>query len=133
MNKYSVAAALGGALLTAALPSGAAAQTWTPTGAEITGHAVRVEANGQTNTVHFDPGGTARIEGANGQWVQGNWFVENQMLCLQTPTARECWPYRTAFQAGQSVDLTSTCAVTSRWMPISTQPQPTMRRQGERG
>ena len=135
MNKTSVAAALGGAMLVSlALPQAASAQMWTPTGAEITGHAVRVETGGQTNTVHFDPGGTARIETQSGRMVDGRWFVENQNLCLQTSAARECWPYRAAFQAGQPMDLTSSCAITSRWTPISTmQPMPTQQRSGERG
>jgi len=137
MNKTSIAA-LSGAFLMAIAPQAASAQTgWAP-GTEITGHAVQVQTGGVTNTVHFDQGGTARIMTPSGSEVQGRWFVENQMLCLQNGAgARECWPYRTAFQTGQAVDLTSSCSVTSRWTPISTQPmmqqQPTYQSSGERG
>ena len=133
MNKTSVAA-LGGAFLIALAPQAASAQTgWTP-GMEITGHAVQVQTNGVTNTVYFDPGGNARIVTPSGSEVQGRWSVENQNLCLSTGAgARECWPYRTAFQTGQAVDLTSSCSVTSRWTPISTQPMPTVQSRGERG
>ena len=133
MNKTSVAA-LGGALLLAWAPQAAAQTGWTP-GMEITGHAVQVQTGGVTNTVYFDPGGTARIVTPSGSEVQGRWSVENQNLCLSTGAGgRECWPYRTAFQAGQAVDLTSSCSVTSRWTPISTQPMaPTVQSKGERG
>lgn len=136
MKKTSVAA-LGGALLVSALaPAGAAAQTgWVP-GTEITGHAVRVDAGGTVNTVYFDPGGTARIISPSGTEVRGMWSVQNQQLCLMTgANVQECWPYQTAFVAGQPVTLTSNCAVTSTWTPLSTEPlaRPTTDRLGERG
>ena len=136
MSKLSVALALSGAALVA-LPQAAAAQSMgAPTGAEITGHSVQVNTNGVTNTVYFDPGGSARILSAGGREVQGQWFIENQNLCLATGGgARECWPYQSAFVAGQPVTLTSSCG-TSTWTPISTA-QPMMApppvRQGERG
>ncbi len=131
MRKVLVAAAGVGLMLVPV--TGAAAQTWVR-GAEITGHAVQVETNGVVNTVNFDPGGSARIVSPSGQTVQGRWFIDNQQLCLET-SARECWPYQQAFQTGQQVVLTSSCAATSRWTPISTnQPMmPTMQRRGERG
>ena len=133
MNKASVAI-IGSALFIALAPQAAAQTGWTP-GMEITGHAVQVQTGGVTNTVYFDPGGNARIVTPSGTEVQGRWSVENQNLCLQTSAdKRECWPYQRAFQAGQSVDLTSNCAVTSRWTPISTQPfAPTQQSRGERG
>ena len=130
MKKTSVAAALGGVCLMLVPVTGAAAQTWVR-GAEITGHAVQVETNGVVNTVNFDPGGSARIVSPSGQTVQGRWFIDNQQLCLET-SQRECWPYQQAFQTGQQVVLTSSCAATSRWTPISTN-QPMMQRRGERG
>ena len=136
MNKTSVATGLGGILLmTAFVPASAsAAQMATPTGAEIAGHGVRVEANGVTNTVYFDPGGTARIVTDSGREVQGSWAVQNQMLCLTAATgARECWPYQARFQTGQAVVATSDCGVTSRWTPLSTNPMEAPVRQGERG
>jgi len=101
---------------------------------EITGHSVQVQTGAVTNTIYFDPGGNARIVTPSGNEVQGRWFVENQNLCLQTSSARECWPYRTAFETGRAVDLTSSCSGTSRWTPISTQPMmPATRSRGERG
>lgn len=135
MSKAKIAAAVFGMGLMFIPLSGAAAQMgWTP-GMEITGHAVQVQTSGVTNTIYFDPGGNARIVTPSGSEVQGRWFVENQNLCLQTGAGRECWAYRTAFQAGQAVDLTSSCG-TSRWTPLSTQPmmnQPTFQSRGERG
>ncbi len=126
-------AAAAGLCATALLPSAAAAQTGAPTGAEITGHAVQVETSGTVNTVQFNPGGTARIVGQNGREVQGQWFVQNQQLCLSAAGGQECWPYQQAFQAGQPVSLTSTCAVTSTWTPLSTAPTAPPARSGERG
>lgn len=135
MSKLSVALALGGAMLIA-LPQAAAAQMGAPNGAEITGHSVQVNAGGVTNTVYFDPGGSARILSAGGREVQGQWFIENQNLCLATGGgARECWPYQQAFVAGQPMTMTSSCG-TSQWTAVSTA-QPMMApppvRQGERG
>lgn len=138
MRKTSVAAGLGGGLLAMVLgASGAAAQTaWQP-GSELAGHSVQVNANGVVNTVYFDQGGTARILTPSGREVAGRWTTENQTLCLETGAAvRECWPYATAFQAGVPVTLTSSCAVTSQWTPVSTAtppPPPAMERRGERG
>lgn len=133
MNKASVAATGGAFLLAAFASTGAAAQSmWMP-GSEITGHGVQVQTNGVNNTVYFDPGGNARIVSQGGTEVQGRWSVANQQLCLETGTNRECWPYQRAFQAGQPVDLTSTCSVTSRWTPISVQQMAPMQRSGERG
>ena len=136
MNKTSLAASLSGlVLLSGFTAAGAAAQSPWPTGAEITGHAVRVEAEGVVNTVYFDPGGNARIVSPSGREVPGRWFVENQSLCLETG-ARECWPYQAAFQTGVPVDLTSNCATASRWTALSTEPfgpPPETGRSGERG
>ena len=57
-------AALGSTLLGAPVAS-LAQQAWVP-GTEITGQAVQIETNGVTNTVHFDPGGVARIQSPGG-------------------------------------------------------------------
>lgn len=134
MSKFFMAA-LGGAFLVA-VPQAASAQM--ATGEELRGHSVRVETTGGVvNTVHFDADGTARIVSQSGNsTVAGNWFVQNQMICLQTASARECWPYQTAFQAGQPVVLTSDCSATSRWTALSTAPvapPPEQQRSGERG
>ena len=137
MRKNLVAATFGGAALMAvAAPSAASAQSMmTPTGAEIVGHPVRVAfANGATNTLYFDPSGTVRIAGAAGEELaQGRWFVQNQMMCVEAGAgARECWPYRAAFQSQRPVTLTSDCGATSQWTALSTN-EPAPRRAGERG
>lgn len=116
MKCSSVAKALGGACLILVPLAAAPAQVWVP-GSEITGQSIQIETNGVVNTVYFDPGGVARIATPSGTMVQGSWSVANQMLCLETgPNARECWPYASAFLAGQPVTLTSSCQVTSRWV-----------------
>lgn len=110
----------------------ASAQVWVP-GSEITGQSIQVETNGVVNTVYFDPGGVARIATPSGNMVQGSWSVANQMLCLDTgPGVRECWPYRSAFLAGQPVSLTSSCQVTSRWVANAVNGAP-QAPSGERG
>ena len=134
MNRSSVAKALGGAGLILAPLAAASAQVWVP-GSEITGQSIQIETNGVVNTVYFDPGGAARIATPSGTMVQGSWSVADQMLCLQTgANVRECWPYRSAFLAGQPVTMTSSCQVTSRWVanavnPANLAPAPS----GERG
>lgn len=138
MTNTSFAAALGGLFLVSAFSAeSAAAQAWQP-GAEITGHSVRVEAQGVTNTVYFDPGGSARIVSDQGREYPGRWFVENQQMCLELASgARECWAYQAPFMAGTPVAMTSTCGP-STWTAVSTEaplppPPPTMERGGERG
>ncbi|HEX8401133.1 MAG TPA: hypothetical protein VF628_05460 [Allosphingosinicella sp.] len=130
IKKFVVAS--GAMLACLAAPTAAFAQGG-PDGSEIIGHSVQVEANGTTNTVFFDPGGNARILSAAGTEVQGRWSVANQQMCLSVGSLRECWPYQQAFQAGQPVTLTSDCAVTSRWTPVSTAPTAPPTRRGERG
>lgn len=117
---------------TIAMPSVASAQMWTP-GAEIVGQSVQVNTNGTINTVYFDQGGAARIMTPSGNTVPGRWTVANQQLCLDVGGgSAECWPYRSAFQAGQVVNLTSTCNVSSQWTANSTN-QPEQQRMPERG
>jgi hypothetical protein len=128
-----IAAACGFALVCAFAPLSAAQAQGVPNGSEIIGHSVQVEANGTVNTVYFDPGGNARILSAAGTEVQGRWAVANQQMCLSVGSLRECWPYQSAFQAGQPITLTSDCAVTSRWTPVSTAPTAPPTRRGERG
>lgn len=125
--------AFASALVVTAFGAGTAAAQ---TGAELVGHPVRVSfADGTTNTVYFDPGGAARIVGADGSQMSAQWFAQNNMMCLQSATARECWPYQTPFMANQTVTLTSDCASTSQWTALSTnQPAaPEPQRAGERG
>lgn len=129
MRKSVVAGLVYGAVLLGA-PLSAVYGQWTP-GSELVGQSVQVETNGVVNTVYFDPGGAARIITPAGAVVQGTWTAANQQLCLQTGTGQECWPYQTAFQAGQQVTLVSSCQVSSRWTPLAT--NPVQARGGERG
>ncbi len=102
------------------MPATASAQMWTP-GGEIVGQSVQVSTNGATNTIYFDQGGAARIVTPGGRTVPGRWTAANQQLCLDVgggPT--ECWPYRSAFQAGQPVSLTSSCNAVSQWTANAT-------------
>jgi len=112
--------------------SSASAQMWTP-GSEIVGQSVQVNTNGTVNTVYFDQGGVARIMTPAGNTVPGRWSTANQQLCLDIGTgSAECWPYRSAFQAGQVVTLTSNCNVSSQWTANNTN-MPEQQRMPERG
>ena len=130
--KIKLTAALVASMASIVAPSVAAAQTWTP-GSEIVGQSVQVNTNGVVNTVYFDQGGAARIMTPSGNSVPGRWSVANQQLCLDIGTGpAECWPYRSAFQPGQNVSLTSSCNVTSQWLANSTN-APEQQRMPERG
>lgn len=115
-----------------ALPAAAFAQEWVP-GTEIVGQSVVVETNGIANTVHFDPGGTARIVSPQGRVVNGSWTAANRNICLYSGGASECWPYAQAFQAGQRVTLTSNCQAVSNWLPNGTNAPPVREVMQERG
>jgi hypothetical protein len=105
-----------------------------PNGSEIIGHSVQVQTQtGTVNTVYFEPGGVARIVSPSGTEVQGTWSVANRALCLGAGTARECFPYQAAFQAGRPVTLTSDCGASSVWTPLSTAPNAPPVTRGERG
>jgi hypothetical protein len=125
-------AAIAASLAAVVAPSAASAQMWTP-GSEIVGQSVVVNTNGTANTVYFDQGGVARIMTPNGTPIQGRWTAANQQLCLDIGTgSAECWPYRSAFQAGQPVTLTSNCNVASQWTANSTN-MPEQQSMPERG
>jgi hypothetical protein len=127
-----VMAAMAASLAAIVAPSAASAQMWTP-GSEIVGQSVVVNTNGTANTVYFDQGGVARIMTPNGTAVPGRWTAANEQLCLDIGTgSAECWPYRSAFQAGQVVTLTSTCNVPSQWTANSTN-MPEQQSMPERG
>lgn len=131
MNMKIISACLTGITAIAA-PSAASAQMWTP-GGEIVGQSVQVNTNGTVNTVYFDQGGAARIMTPAGNTVNGTWTAANSQLCLDVGSGTaECWPYRSAFQAGQVVNLTSTCNVPSQWTANATN-RPTQTRMPERG
>jgi hypothetical protein len=141
MHNKLFAAAIGSAALFLITPATAAAQSgmaMAPTGAELYGQAVRVETATGWNTLNFDQNGTLRIAGPSGQELaQGRWSVENQMMCVALASGqRECVPYQRAFQAGQTVSLTSDCGSASQWTALSVNqmaPPPQQGRAGERG
>lgn len=139
MRKTQVAAAFAAAMVATALSAGSAsAQTvdW-PLGAELRGSTIQVDfPTGDVNTLQLYPDGTASIQGRNGTTVPAQWSIENGQICLAAGGQRECWPYATALQQGQTVTLTSDCASTSRWTALSLQqppPPPVQERSGERG
>ena len=130
--KTQVAAALVAGMASIVAPSAASAQMWTP-GSEIVGQSIQVNTNGVVNTVYFDQGGAARIMTPGGNSVPGRWSVASQQLCLDIGTGpAECWPYRSAFQAGQNVTLTSSCNVSSQWLANGTN-MPEQQSMPERG
>lgn len=132
MKSHSLAAILGLGLVAAPLTAASAQSAWTP-GSEIVGQSVQVQTNGVVNTVYFDQGGVARIATPSGKEIPGRWSAANQQLCLETGGGTsECWPYRTAFQQGQPMSMTSSCNVTSQWVANGIN-QPTQMRAGERG
>jgi len=125
-------AAIAAGMAAMVAPGSASAQMWTP-GGEIVGQSIVVNTNGTANTIYFDQGGAARIVTPNGTSVPGTWTAANQQLCLDAGTgSAECWPYRSAFQAGQPVTLTSTCNVTSQWTANGTN-MPEQQSMPERG
>jgi hypothetical protein len=131
MKTWLVARAAVGLTALAALPGVAYAQM----AAEIVGQPVQVTTNGVTNTVYLDPGGSARIMTPGGNTVPGTWSAANGQLCLSSGGANECWPYASAFIAGQPVTLTSSCNSSSTWLASATNapPPPPAGERGERG
>ena len=118
----------------AALSGGALAQAaWTP-GSEVVGQPIQVTTNGVVNTVTLSPGGQATIATAGGRIVNATWTTANGQMCLNNGSAQECWPYASAFQAGQPVTVTSSCNATSTWLAAATNaPPPPPATKGERG
>ena len=75
MNKFSIVAGMGAAML---MTANASAQ-WVP-GSEISGQTVQVETNGVVNNVTFEPGGTARIATPSGNVVPASWTARAGQL-----------------------------------------------------
>lgn len=125
--------AFGAAL--AVLPVSANAQ-FMP-GSELVGQSVQVESAGTVNTIHFDPGGVARIVTPRGSVIPASWTNGPQGLCLNANGARECWSYSSPMNAGQSMPMTSSCGAVSTWNPAGTNAPPPPPEQpsaeGERG
>jgi hypothetical protein len=131
MDRRQISKTMLGIFLVATPVAGLSQTRWVP-GTEIAGQAVQVEAAGVTNTVHFDPGGLARVQSPSGVIHPGSWSAADGQLCLTMRGAQECWPYAQPFQAGQQITLTSSCNATSRWTALETNP-PVQRSLGERG
>jgi hypothetical protein len=97
---------------------------WVP-GYEITGQTVRVETNGVINRVDFLPNGVARISSPSGATiVDATWTANQGELCLTTPKTADCFPYKSAFESGKSVWLTSKCKQVTKWTPEATNAPP---------
>ena len=110
----------------------AGAQSWTP-GSEIIGQTVQVETNGVVNSITFNADGSASIATPSGRIVPASWTATGNQLCLTSGAQTECFPYSQAFQAGQTVTITSNCNATSRWLASSVNPPASELRAGERG
>jgi hypothetical protein len=109
------------AVATALLPLGSIAAAQVVNGSEIIGQQVQVQTNGVVNTVYFQPDGVAQIRSATGALVMdGTWTANGEQLCIRTANAFDCYPYRVPFQAGQPIDVVSTCGVRSQWTALST-------------
>jgi hypothetical protein len=117
------------ALASVTLSGAAFAQT----AAEVVGQPIQVTTGGVTNTVYLDAGGAARIITPGGNTVPGTWTAANGQLCLSANGANECWPYASAFMAGQPMTLTSSCNSSSTWLASATNGPPPPPARGERG
>jgi hypothetical protein len=100
----------------AATPAGAATYPGPPEagalGSELyaPNATVRVDLQGDTNTLTFRPDGTVtNFVHSNHMTVQGHWWVVNNQLCINwAGTNRpECWPYPVAWVPGQTLTVTS--------------------------
>ena len=130
--RSSVLALAASTALLASATAAIAQAPWVP-GSEIVGQSATVQTSGVVNTVHFDPGGVARIVSPGGSVVQGTWTAAGGQLCLNTGAAQECFPYTSPFQAGQPITLTSSCQNVSTWTALSTNVPPPPPPAGERG
>ena len=130
-NRFVARAAVAIAIAAAAPGIAFAQGAWTP-GSEIIGQPIQVTTNGITNTVYFDPGGSARIMTPGGNTIPATWSAAGGQLCLNNGTAQECWPYNGPFQPNQPQTLTSSCGATETWLAQATN-QPPQGVKGERG
>ncbi len=120
-----------GVAFAALLPAAAIAQA---TGAEVAGQPIQVTTNGVTNTVYLDAGGQLRIVTPGGNTISGTWAAANGQLCLGAGGAQECVPYASPFQAGQPMNLTSSCGAAESWLAAVTNgTTPAQTERGERG
>lgn len=131
MSKKLTALAIGGATLAAMAPTAASAQQ---PGSELFGQQVQVlAANGESNTLSFQPDGQVFVSSTNGQSAQGTWSVQGSNMCISVASARECWPYRAAFRAQQPMTMVSDCGATTQWTALGVNQPPVQQRAGERG
>jgi len=75
------------------------------------GTTVRAEIEGgEVNTLTFSQDGTVRsLIHSTGQIGEGRWWVRNRQLCIRWhgTALAECWPYVTAWVAGETVTVMS--------------------------
>lgn len=138
MNIGPIGPAIRGALLVSVL--GASTMAWSQTaasdetvrgvnGERIPAHSAMASHDGSwekvrviglnhrlDNTLYFAPDGRVRVEYTDtGQGTEGTWAVEEGNICLQLEIrGRECWPYVRLFQAGETVELTSSLGLRAR-------------------
>lgn len=124
------------AAVAAAIPTIAAAQSWSP-GSEIVGQPVTVTTNGISDTVYLNADGTARIITPGGREVPASWTSNGGQLCLRTGMGSECWQPQTPLQAGQPVTWASNCNAATTWLASAVNtpapPPPVAQPAGERG
>jgi hypothetical protein len=77
----------------------------------VAGVTVRAEIEGgEINTLTFSQDGTVRnLIHSSREVAEGRWWVSNRELCIrwQGTTIPECWPYVTAWKAGETVTVRS--------------------------
>lgn len=82
-------------------------------GSELYAAGVTVRAeieSGEVNTLTFSQDGTVRnLIHSTSEVAQGRWWVRNQELCIRWDGTEipECWPYVTAWKAGETVNVRS--------------------------
>ena len=96
---------------------------WVPA-SEIIGQTVQVETDGVVNDVRFVRDGSAVISTPGGRAMPATWTATKGQLCLAIGVAHECWNYPRAFTEGQTLEMTSDCHVTSRWLVRLVNPPP---------
>ena len=102
------------AISACAAAAGCATVPEAPSGSELVGHGLRVEAEGApVTTLRFDADGMVRAT-VGTQQAAGRWEVANSQICVDFPRqGRECWHYRSRFEPGRPVALVSTGGATA--------------------
>jgi hypothetical protein len=97
-------------------------------GSELYAAGVTVRAeldSGEVNTLTFSQDGTVRnLIHSSREIAEGRWWVTNGELCMRWhgTTIPECWPYVTAWKAGETVSVRSDRGHNARITLISGSP-----------